>query len=71
MKNGKFDKLGFMEMAKMYTGNDEKIISVAVEIGNECEIALKDVPGKCEVGLQLDECIYGGIKARNLNFDFI
>ena len=56
-------------MAKMYIGNDPKMMSVADEISKECEAATKDITERCDFGAKINECICKGLKSRKIDTD--
>lgn len=58
-------------MTKVVTGNDPKLMSIAEDIGSECEGMLKDVSERCQMGARLEKCIHEGLKSRKIDIDFM
>lgn len=54
----------------MLTENDPKLMPLAKDIGDECELALKDVAERCDFGMKFEVCMHSGLKARKIDIDF-
>jgi hypothetical protein len=50
-KDGKYSKEGFIEMAKMVTKNDPKLMPVALELADECGLVVRNVTERCDFGI--------------------
>jgi hypothetical protein len=70
-KDGKFYKPGFIEMAKLWTGEDSYLIPIAHDIGDECEASLGVVEDRCDLGQKIEDCVHAGLKSRNIDVDLL
>jgi hypothetical protein len=66
-KDGKFSKPGFLEMAKLWSGNDAELMPIAEDLGDECEKIVGSVEDRCDLGPKVEECILKGMIERKVD----
>lgn len=57
-------------MSKLVTKGDAKLEAVAKEFADECE-GEGTGADRCDNGLKFERCMHNGIKARNIDFEFL
>ncbi|CRK99702.1 CLUMA_CG012998, isoform B [Clunio marinus] len=69
IKDGKLNKNGFLEAAKIVT-SEANHVAKGAEIFSECEQTLNSITDRCDLAVAFEKCFHDGAKARNLE-DFL